>query len=148
MLCAEGLDEVFARHRRFAEAARLAVGAWGLEVFCLESERYSPVVTAVLVPEGHDANRVRQYALEDFDLSLGVGLAELNERVFRIGHLGHFNELCLVGTLAGVELGLRRSGIPLESSALPVVTDLLDLNTRSRGEAGWPAQTPDGRLGD
>ncbi|HSH43521.1 MAG TPA: aminotransferase class V-fold PLP-dependent enzyme, partial [Arenicellales bacterium] len=112
MLEEEGLDKVFARHRRHGEATRLAVEAWGLEVLCRNPQEYSGVLTAVLLPEGHDADRLRRLILEHFDMSLGTGLGRWAGRVFRIGHLGHFNDLMLAGTLSGVEMGLGLSGIP------------------------------------
>jgi alanine-glyoxylate transaminase / serine-glyoxylate transaminase / serine-pyruvate transaminase len=108
----EGLENVFARHARLAEATRRAVRAWGLEILCLNEAEYSNTLTAVLVPEGHDADKLRATILERFDMSLGTGLGKLQGRVFRIGHLGDFNELMLAGTLAGVEMGLSVAGIP------------------------------------
>ena len=101
-----------ARHQRHGEATRRAVRGWGLEVLSLDEREHSPVVTAVLMPDGHDADALRARILEDFDMSLGAGLGRLAGRVFRIGHLGHFNDLSLVGTLGGVEMGLARSSVP------------------------------------
>ncbi len=112
MLLEEGLANVFARHDRFAEATRRAVRAWGLEIQCAEPRHYSSALTAVRVPEGHSANALRATILEKFNMSLGNGLGQLNDRVFRIGHLGDFGDLQLVGTLGGVEMGLRAAGIP------------------------------------
>jgi alanine-glyoxylate transaminase/serine-glyoxylate transaminase/serine-pyruvate transaminase len=112
MLHEEGLSNVFRRHDRHAEAARAAVHAWGLEVVCEDPREYSSSLTAVFMPEGHDADRLREFILENFDMSLGTGLAKLAGKVFRIGHLGHFNDLMLAGTLSGVEMGLRLAGIP------------------------------------
>ncbi|MGR7922456.1 pyridoxal-phosphate-dependent aminotransferase family protein [Zobellella sp. An-6] len=112
MLEVEGLDHVFARHQRHAEATRRAVQAWGLEVLCLNPAEHSPVLTTVLLPEGHDADRLRRLILERFDMSLGAGLGKLRGRVFRIGHLGAINDLTLLGTLAGVEMGLACAGVP------------------------------------
>jgi alanine-glyoxylate transaminase/serine-glyoxylate transaminase/serine-pyruvate transaminase len=112
LLDEEGLDAVFARHQRHAEAARRAVRAWGLEVFALDPREYSASLTAVLMPAGHDADRLRKLILEAFDMSLGTGLAKLGGKVFRIGHLGDFNDLTLMGTLAGVEMGLALAGVP------------------------------------
>lgn len=112
MLNEEGLERVFARHARHAEATRRAVHAWGLEVLCLNPEECSNSLTAVLMPEGHDADRLRATILENFDMSLGTGLGRLAGKVFRIGHLGHFNDLMLAGTLAGVEMGLSVAGVP------------------------------------
>ena len=112
MLHEEGLEMVFARHDRHAEATRRAVRAWGLEVLCREPKYYSSALTAVLLPEGHDADAFRQVVLERFDMSLGTGLAKLAGRVFRIGHLGDFHDLMVTGTLSGVEMGLKARGIP------------------------------------
>ncbi|HET9147896.1 MAG TPA: aminotransferase class V-fold PLP-dependent enzyme [Acetobacteraceae bacterium] len=112
MLREEGLRNVFARHDRHAAATRAAVRAWGMEILCLDPREYSSALTAVLMPEGHDADRYRQVVLDSFDMSLGTGLAKLKGRVFRIGHLGHFNDLTLMGTLAGVEMGFDLAGVP------------------------------------
>jgi len=112
MLLDEGLSNIFARHQRHGQATRAAVWAWGLELVCQEPSEYSNTVTAVLVPEGHSADALRATILAKFDMSLGAGLSKLADKVFRIGHLGHFNDLMLAGTLAGVEMGLRLSGIP------------------------------------
>jgi alanine-glyoxylate transaminase/serine-glyoxylate transaminase/serine-pyruvate transaminase len=112
MLLEEGLDQVFGRHSRHASATRAAVAGWGLEVVCLDAEEHSNSLTAVLVPDGHDADKLRETILTRFDLSLGTGLGRLAGKAFRIGHLGHFNDLMLAGTLAGVELGLGLSDIP------------------------------------
>jgi alanine-glyoxylate transaminase/serine-glyoxylate transaminase/serine-pyruvate transaminase len=112
MLQEEGLDKVFARHKRHGEATRAAVRAWGLEVLCLEPAEYSPVLTAVVMPEGHSADALRKIVLENFNMSLGQGLGKVAGKVFRIGHLGDFNDLTLMGTLAGVEMGLSLAGVP------------------------------------
>jgi len=112
MLREEGLANVFARHARFAEATRRAVRAWGLEILCAEPAEYSSVLTAVMMPAGHDAEVFRAAVLSRFDMSLGVGLARLAGKVFRIGHLGDLNDLTLVATLAGVEMGLSIAGVP------------------------------------
>jgi alanine-glyoxylate transaminase/serine-glyoxylate transaminase/serine-pyruvate transaminase len=112
MLNEEGLDNVFARHARHGEAARRAVRAWGLEVFCREPRHYSNSLTAVLMPEGQSADRFRRVVHETFDMSLGNGLSKVADRVFRIGHLGDFNDLMLAGTLSGVEMGLEVAGVP------------------------------------
>jgi len=114
MLEEEGLEQVFARHQRHAEAMRRAVRAWGLEVLAANPAEYSASLTAVLLPAGHDADRVRGVILENFDLSLGTGLGKLAGKVFRIGHLGDFNDLALMGTLAGVEMGLELAGVPVK----------------------------------
>lgn len=112
MLLEEGLANVFARHDRHAEATRRAVRAWGLEIQCAEPKHYSSSLTAVRLPEGHSADRLRATILEKFNMSLGNGLGQLKDRVFRIGHLGDFNDLMLCGTLSGVEMGLRAAGVP------------------------------------
>jgi alanine-glyoxylate transaminase/serine-glyoxylate transaminase/serine-pyruvate transaminase len=111
MLEEEGMENVCARHRRHAEATRRAVRAWGLEVLALDPAEYSASLTAVLLPAGQDADRVRKLILEHFDMSLGTGLGKLAGKVFRIGHLGDFNDLALMGTLAGVEMGLELAGV-------------------------------------
>ncbi|MFM8799316.1 MAG: pyridoxal-phosphate-dependent aminotransferase family protein [Tagaea sp.] len=112
MLHEEGLDNVFARHDRHAEATRRAARAWGLEILCVEPKEYSSSLTALLMPQGHDADRFRKLTLEAFDMSLGAGLGKVAGKVFRIGHLGSFNDLTLMGTLAGVEMGLSLAGVP------------------------------------
>ncbi|MCP1674920.1 alanine-glyoxylate transaminase/serine-glyoxylate transaminase/serine-pyruvate transaminase [Natronocella acetinitrilica] len=112
MLQEEGMDNVFKRHARHGEATRRAVRAWGLEILCEVPEEYSPVLTAAIMPEGHDADELRAIILDRFDMSLGAGLTKLAGKVFRIGHLGSFNDLSLMGTLAGVEMGLGIAGIP------------------------------------
>jgi alanine-glyoxylate transaminase/serine-glyoxylate transaminase/serine-pyruvate transaminase len=112
MLQEEGLANVFARHARHAEATRRAVRAWGLEILCAVPEEYSNTLTAVMLPAGHDADNLRKIILEAYDMSLGTGLGKLAGKVFRIGHLGDFNDLTLAGTLAGVEMGLALAGVP------------------------------------
>jgi alanine-glyoxylate transaminase / serine-glyoxylate transaminase / serine-pyruvate transaminase len=118
LLDEEGLDAVFARHQRHAEATRRAVRAWGLEIFALDPREYSASLTGVLVPAGHDADRVRKVILDAFDLSLGTGLTKLGGKMFRIGHLGDFNDLMLMGTLAGVEMGLALAGVPVKKEGV------------------------------
>lgn len=118
MLREEGLPNVFARHARHAEATRRAVSAWGLEILCAEPAEYSNVLTAVMMPQGHDADAFRADALERFDISLGTGLAKLAGKVFRIGHLGDLNDLTLMGALAGVEMGLALAGVPHRSGGV------------------------------
>jgi alanine-glyoxylate transaminase/serine-glyoxylate transaminase/serine-pyruvate transaminase len=108
----EGLPNVFRRHDRHAEATRAAARAWGLEIVCEDPREYSSSITAMFVPEGHDADKLRKIVLEQFNMSLGIGLSKLAGRVFRVGHLGSFNDLMLMGTLSGVEMGLRVAGIP------------------------------------
>jgi alanine-glyoxylate transaminase / serine-glyoxylate transaminase / serine-pyruvate transaminase len=118
LLDEEGLDAVFARHQRHGEATRRAVRAWGLEVLALDPREYSGSLTAVLTPAGHDADGVRKVILEAFDMSLGTGLGKLGGKVFRIGHLGDFNDLTLLGTLAGVEMGLALAGVPVKKEGV------------------------------
>ena len=118
MLAEEGLENVFARHDRHAEATRRAVRAWGLEVQCDDPRHYSSVLTAVRLPEGHSANALRAVILEKFNMSLGNGLGQLNDQVFRIGHLGDFGDLELVATLGGVEMGLAAAGVPHKQGGL------------------------------
>ncbi|MFO1398835.1 MAG: aminotransferase class V-fold PLP-dependent enzyme [Burkholderiales bacterium] len=112
MLREEGLSNVFARHQRHAEATRRAVRGWGLEILCRNPDEYSGSLTAVTMPEGHDADAFRREVLARYDLSLGTGLGKLAQRVFRIGHLGWFNDLMLCGTLCGVQMGLAACGVP------------------------------------
>lgn len=125
MLEEEGLANVFARHDRHAEATRRAAAAWGLEVLCAVPEEYSSSLTALLVPAGHDADRLRGAILEHFDMSLGMGLGRLAGKVFRIGHLGDFNDLSLMGTLSGVEMGLGIAGIPHRKGGAQAALDFL-----------------------
>jgi alanine-glyoxylate transaminase/serine-glyoxylate transaminase/serine-pyruvate transaminase len=125
MLNGEGLENVFARHTRHGVATRRAVEAWGLEVLCANPAEYSGSLTAVIVPEGHDADRLRDVILEAFDMSLGMGLGRLKGKVFRIGHLGHFNDLTLAGTLAGVEMGLGLAGIPHRPGGTQAALEIL-----------------------
>jgi alanine-glyoxylate transaminase/serine-glyoxylate transaminase/serine-pyruvate transaminase len=136
MLMEEGLENVFARHVRHGEATRRAVRAWGLEILCLNAEEYSNALTAVLLPAGHDADKVRQIILERFDMSLGTGLGKLQGKVFRIGHLGDFNDLTLAGTLCGVEMGLQLAGVPIKTSGVAAALDFL-----ANPEAGQQAAT-------
>ncbi len=114
MLREEGLDQVFARHRRLAAAARAAVKAWGLDILCRCEEEQSAVVTTVMMPDGHDADFFRKVTVDRLNLSLGAGLGKLKGRAFRIGHVGDFNELMLMGTLCGVEMGLELAGVPFK----------------------------------
>ena len=135
MLNQEGLENVFSRHRRLAAATRAAVEAWGLEILCLDPQRYSDSLTAVLLPDGHDADRFRQIVLENFNMSLGNGLDKLSGKVFRIGHLGDFNELMLMGTLAGVEMGLELAEIPYTSGGVNTAMDQLSGRRRTRSDS-------------
>jgi alanine-glyoxylate transaminase / serine-glyoxylate transaminase / serine-pyruvate transaminase len=125
MILGEGLDNVFARHDRLAEACRRAVRAWGLEIQCADPTVYSPVLTGVMMPEGIDADAVRKVIYERFDMSLGTGLGKMKGRMFRIGHLGDCNDLTLMATLAGVEMGLQIAGVPVAASGLPAAMEFL-----------------------
>ena len=125
MLMDEGLANVFARHQRFGEATRRAVSAWGLEALCANPEEYSNALTAVLMPAGHDADAFRRIVLQRFDMSLGAGLGKLKGQIFRIGHLGDFNDLMLAGTLSGVEMGLAAAGVPFTRGGVTAALDSL-----------------------
>ena len=130
MLYEEGLENVFARHKRHAEATRKAVEAWGLEILCENPKEYSPVLTAVVMPRRadgthYDADAFRRTVLERFNMSLGTGLAKLQGRVFRIGHLGDFNDLTLLGTLGGVEMGLAHCAVPHRRGGVQAAIDFL-----------------------
>lgn len=125
LLHEEGLDNVFARHERLAEAARRAVRAWGLEVLCREAKYHSPAVTAVMMPDGHNADAFRKLALEAFNISLGTGLGRIAGKAFRIGHLGDTNDLTIMGALAGVEMSLRLAGIPHQKGGAQAAMDYL-----------------------
>ena len=125
MLVEEGLENVFARHDRHAEATRRAVKAWGLDLVCRNPAEYSSSLTAVMMPDGHDADALRKVILERFDLSLGTGLGKLKGRAFRIGHLGDFNDLMLAGTLSGVEMGLVIAGVPFSRGGIAAALDFL-----------------------
>jgi alanine-glyoxylate transaminase/serine-glyoxylate transaminase/serine-pyruvate transaminase len=126
MLLEEGLPQVFARHQRHAEATRRATRAWGLEILAADPREYSAALTAVVVPNGHDADELRRVVLERFDMSLGAGLGKLAGKVFRIGHLGDFNDLMLAGTLCGVEMGLSAAGIPIERGGVDAALEYLE----------------------
>ena len=128
MLLEEGLDNVFARHDRHAEATRRAVRAWGLEIQCSEPRHFSSSLTAVRLPEGHSADALRGQILEKYNMSLGNGLGQLKDRVFRIGHLGDFNDLMLLGTLSGVEMGLRLAAVPHSPGGVQAAIDYLSGN--------------------
>jgi alanine-glyoxylate transaminase/serine-glyoxylate transaminase/serine-pyruvate transaminase len=131
----EGLEQVFARHQRHAEATRRAVRAWGLEVLAKNPAEYSSSLTAVLMPAGHDADRVRKTILDNFDMSLGTGLGKLAGKVFRIGHLGDFNDLTLMGTLAGCEMGLALAGAPIKREGVQAALEYLAECRRSPARA-------------
>jgi alanine-glyoxylate transaminase/serine-glyoxylate transaminase/serine-pyruvate transaminase len=121
----EGLDAVFARHARFGEATRAAVKAWGLELVATDPRELSNCVTAVLMPAGHDADAYRKLVLDRFDMSLGTGLGKLKGKIFRIGHLGDFNDLMLAGTLAGVEMGLALAQVPFRKGGVSAALERL-----------------------
>ena len=139
MLLEEGLDNVFRRHDRHAEATRCAVRAWGLEVWCRRPEEYSSSLTAVRMPEDHSADALRRTILESFNMSLGNGLGRLADSVFRIGHLGDFNDLMLAGTLSGIEMGLDLAGVPHTRGGVGAALESL-AGTVSRPDAGRSAR--------
>ncbi len=139
MLEEEGLDAVFARHARHAEATRRAVRAWGLEILCQEPAHYSGSLTAILMPDGHSADALRAVILENFDMSLGAGLSRLADRVFRIGHLGDFNDLMLMGTLSGVEMGLELGGVPHKAGGAQAAMQYLAGTAPKKGAPGAAA---------
>ena len=125
MLLEEGLDNVFARHKRHAEATRLAVEAWGLEILAKNPVERSDSITAILIPEGHDSDSLRKIIYDNYDMSLGTGLNKVKGKVFRIGHMGDLNDLTLAGTLAGVEMGLKQSGIPYKNGGVMAALNFL-----------------------
>src|SRR5271154_2426761 len=125
MLHEEGLDNVFTRHARFAEATRRAVRTWGLEILCRDPKYYSPTVTAVLLPEGHDADKLRSLALDHFDISYGASFGKLTGRYFRIGHLGDTNDLTILGALAGTEMALSLAGVPIKKGGVQAAMDYI-----------------------
>ena len=129
MLKEEGLDNVFSRHKRHAEATRLAVQTWGLEVLCEEKEDFSNTLTAVLLPDGYNADEFRSVVLDNFNMSLGNGLSRLAGKVFRIGHLGDFNDLMLIATLGGIEMGLSKSSIPHQVGGTQAAMQFLKQST-------------------
>ncbi len=135
MLLEEGLEQVFARHDRHAEATRRAVSAWGLELLCANPSEYSSSLTAVLMPAGHDADALRKLILKRFNMSLGTGLGKVKGKVFRIGHLGDFNDLSLAGTLSGVEMGLALSGVPHQAGGVAAALAYLTEVAREAGAA-------------
>ncbi len=138
MLEEEGLPQVFARHARHAEATRAAARGWGLELLPLNPAEYSSSLTAVMMPEGHDADRFRAAALDGWDISLGAGLGKFQGRIFRIGHLGNFNDLMLMGTLSGVELGLRAARVPIQAGGLGAAVAALSHPLDSSTAVGRP----------
>ncbi len=125
MVDEEGLENVLARHARLAQATRVAVDAWGLENLCLNDDEYSNSTTAVLMPEGHDADALRLAILDKFNMSLGMGLGKVKGKVFRIGHIGDFNDLMLAGTLSGVEMGLDIAGVPFRKGGVQAALEFL-----------------------
>lgn len=125
MILGEGLENVFARHQRLAAACRAGVQAWGLEVQCVDPAVYSPVLTGVITPEGFDADAIRKTIYENFNMSLGTGLGKMKGRMFRIGHLGEANDLTLMATLSGCEMGLKLSGVPIAASGVAAAMDYL-----------------------
>ena len=125
MLFDEGIEEVFKRHKIHGEATRLAVQAWGLEVLCLENKDHSNTLTAVLLPDGYDADNLREVVLQNYNMSLGNGLSKLSKKVFRIGHLGDFNDLMLVATLGGIEMALGKTNIPHQAGGTLAAMQLL-----------------------
>ena len=133
ILLDEGLSAVFARHQRLAAATRAAVSAWGLEILCLEPAEYSPVLTAILMPPGHNSDRFREIVLDNYNMSLGTGLTKLAGKVFRIGHLGACNDLILMGALAGIEMALSLAGVPHEPNGVAAARDCLTRTSRERG---------------
>jgi alanine-glyoxylate transaminase/serine-glyoxylate transaminase/serine-pyruvate transaminase len=139
MLMEEGMENVFARHHRHAEAVRTAVRHWGLEMVALDADEYSDSLTAVFTPAGHDPDRFRGIALEKYDISLGTGLGKMKGRIFRIGHLGDLNDLMLIGTLAGVEMGLHAAEVPHRAGGVQAAMEFLQgsaaSNTSRKSEA-------------
>ncbi len=125
MILGEGLDNVFARHQRLASACRAAVNAWGLEIQCADPSVYSPILTGVMTPAGFDADEIRRTIYENFNMSLGTGLGKMKGKMFRIGHLGEANELTLMATLAGCEMGLKMAGVPIASSGVNAAMESL-----------------------
>lgn len=123
LLLGQGLDTVFLRHKRWAEGVRSAVKAWGLEIQCADPSVYSPILTGVMTPEGVDADAIRQVIYERFDCSLGTGLGKIKGRMFRIGHLGDSNDLTLIATVAGCEMGLKLAGVKLAGSGVQAIMD-------------------------
>ena len=125
MLCEEGMERVFARHERLAKATRTAAEAWGLELVCEKSNEYSPTVTAIMLPDGNNADALRKIILDRWNMALGMGLGRWKERVFRIGHLGQINELMIAGTLSGVEMGLSAAGVPHKPGGVTAALEYL-----------------------
>ncbi|MGB6008328.1 pyridoxal-phosphate-dependent aminotransferase family protein [Castellaniella sp.] len=139
MIQEEGLDHVFARHQRLAAACRAAVNAWGLETQCVEEACHSPVLTGVMMPQGVDADQVRRLIYEHFNMSLGAGLGKLKGRMFRIGHLGEANDLTLIATLGGCQMGLEMSGVKLKADGVGAA--LKHLRTTAKPQARHPRES-------
>jgi len=125
MLEEEGLENVFARHKRHSAATRAAMKVWGLDTQCVDPQAHSPALTGVVMPEGHDSDNFRKVVLENFDMSLGTGLNKVKGKLFRIGHIGHFNDLMLMGTLSGVEMGLDLAKVPHRAGGVVAAMDVL-----------------------
>ena len=125
MLHEEGLDNVFARHDRLAEATRRAIHAWGLETICRDAKYYSPTITAVLLPEGHDADAFRALALEHFNISYGASFGKFQGKMFRIGHLGDVNDTMMLGALSATEMALQLAGVPIKKGGVQAAMDYL-----------------------
>jgi alanine-glyoxylate transaminase/serine-glyoxylate transaminase/serine-pyruvate transaminase len=130
MLFEEGLDNVYARHERLGEAVRRAIRAWGLEIWCRDPKSYSPAVTAVALPDAHNADAFRKLVLDHFNMSLGTGLNKLAGKAFRIGHLGYTGELAVLAALSGVEMGLEIAGIPHEKGGVDAAMSYLTETAR------------------
>jgi alanine-glyoxylate transaminase / serine-glyoxylate transaminase / serine-pyruvate transaminase len=143
LLQEEGLPNVFRRHDRLAEATRTAVRAWGLDIVCENPREYSSSLTAVFMPHSHDSERLRRVVLERFDMSLGSGLSKLAGKVFRIGHLGSFNDLMLAGTLGGIEMGLQLAGVPYRVGGMAAALQFLSSNRKEERarDTGWVTST-------
>jgi alanine-glyoxylate transaminase/serine-glyoxylate transaminase/serine-pyruvate transaminase len=135
MMREEGLEAIWARHERFGRATRAAVKAWGLDILAVNPAEYSGVLTAVVMPDGRDADAFRQVVLDRFDMSLGTGLGKLKGKVFRIGHLGDFNDLMLAGTLGGVEMGLALAGVPHKSGGVLAALEMLTAESLAAASA-------------
>ena len=125
MIEEEGLENVFARHKRHSAATRAAVKAWGLETQCQDPQAHSPALTGVVMPDGHDADHFRKVVLDNFDMSLGTGLNKIKGKAFRVGHIGHFNDLMLMGTLSGIEMGLDLAKVPHRSGGVLAAMEVL-----------------------
>jgi alanine-glyoxylate transaminase/serine-glyoxylate transaminase/serine-pyruvate transaminase len=134
MMEEEGLENVWARHKRHGAATRAAVKAWGLDLVCQDPHAYSPALTAVMVPDGHDADAFRKVVLDNFDMSLGAGLNKLKGKAFRIGHLGHLNDLTLMGAMAGIEMSLGLAKLPHRAGGVAAAMEVL----RGRDVAAMP----------